>query len=191
MMDDVIIFGADKKEHDERLTRTLQRIESIGVTLNPSKCEFCRNSIKFLGHMVSGDGIRADPDKTTAILEMPSPKNTSDLRRFLGMANQMGNFSPQLSEMTQPLRELLAAKRVWTWGPSQERAFTQVKQELSQPTVLALYDPMADTLLSADASSYGLGAVLLQRVDTTTTWKPVAYASRSMSDTEHRYAQIE
>ena len=189
LMDDVIVFGANREEHDLRLIATLQRLEAAGVTLNPKKCEFHKHSMKFLGHVVGSDGIRADPDKTTAILEIPPPENVSDLRRFLGMANQMGKFSPRLAEVSQPLRELLSTKQLWTWGPSQEQAFAQVKAELSQSTVLALYDPKADTTLSADASSYGLGAVLLQRAGL--SWNPVAYASRSLTETERRYAQIE
>ena len=91
------------------------------------------------------------------------------------MANQLGKFSPHLAECSQPLRELLSSKRVWAWGPEQERAFTEVKSELMKPTVLALYDPKADTKISADASSFGLGAVILQRVSE--DWRPVAYAS--------------
>ena len=83
----------------------------------------------------------------------------------------------------------MSTKRSWTWGSSQEQAFSQVKSELAKPTVLALYSPRAPTKVSADASSYGLGAVLLQQV--VDVWKPVAYASRSMSETERRYAQIE
>lgn len=120
---------------------------------------------------------------------MAAPRSVPELRRFLGMVNQLGKFTPHLAELTQPLRELLSKNRSWIWGPSQSQAFKLVKQELTKPTVLTLYDPNADTKVSADASSHGLGAVLLQKVEE--VWKPVAYASRSMSDTEKRYAQIE
>ena len=87
------------------------------------------------------------------------------------------------------MRELLSSKRAWNWGPAQEESFVKVKAELTAHTVLALYDPQADTKISADASSHGLGAVLLQNQKK--EWRPVAYASRSMSETETRYAQIE
>ena len=90
---------------------------------------------------------------------------------------------------TQPLRELLSKSHNWSWEPSQSKAFDLVKEELTKPTTLALYDPTAVTKVSADASAYGLGAVLLQKIDN--HWKPVAYASRSMSERERRYAQIE
>ena len=185
LMDDVIITGKDQTEHNERL----QRLEAAGVTLNPQKCEFGKRTMRFLGHVVSGEGIRPDPEKTSAIRVMPPPTCVSDLRRFLGMVNQMGKFSPNIAELSKPLRELLGTKRSWSWSPSQDEAFARVKAELLKPTVLALYDPNAQTKLSADASSYGLGAVLLQEFES--TWKPVAYASRSLSDTETRYAQIE
>ena len=79
---------------------------------------------------------------------------------------------------------------MWHWRPEQEEAFTNVKRELTKPTVLALYDPQAPTKISADASSYGLGAVLLQH-NGGSDWKSVAYASRSMMETESRYVQIE
>ena len=133
--------------------------------------------------------MRADPEKTEAIHGMESPQSVSELRRFLGMVNQLGKFSPRVAEITQPLRELLSSKKAWIWDQPQEAAFEMIKKELSQPTVLALYNPLAATKVSADASSFGLGAVLFQKVEG--AWKPVAYASRAMSDTETRYAQIE
>ena len=189
LMDDIIIFGTTQEEHDSRLMATLQQLETAGVTLNQGKCEFRRTELKFLGHIVSKEGIHADPDKTAAIVNMKPPNNVSELRRFMRMANQMGKFTPRLAELSQPLRELLSTKRQWAWESSQDRAFAQVKEELSKPTVLALYDPRVDTKVSADASSYGLGAVLLQ--SSGSLWKPVAYASRALSETEGRYAQIE
>ena len=188
-MDDVLVFGQDKKQHDDRLGKVLKRLESAGVTLNRSKCEFNRSSVTFLGHLIDCKGIRADPDKTAAIQDMERPKNLTELRRFMGMTNQLGKFSPHLAELSQPLRDLLSTKRAWLWGPAQEQAFTQVKEELTRSTVLSLYDPDSKAKVSADASSHGIGAVLLQQSGT--VWKPVAYASRALSVTEKRYAQIE
>lgn len=87
------------------------------------------------------------------------------------------------------MRELLSTKNVWIWGPNPEKASARMKTELNKPTILLMYDPEADTIVSVDASSHGLGAVLLQKSGD--IWKPVVYASRVLSDTETRYAQIE
>ena len=189
LMDDILIFGKDQKEHDTRLTAALERIQAAGVTLNKDKCEFNKTSLTFLGHTIDGKGISPDPQKTAAISKMASPKSTTELRRFMGMVNQLGKFSPRIAELSKPMRELLSSKRAWNWGPAQEEAFVKVKAELTAPTVLALYDPQADTKISADASSHGLGAVLLQKNQQER--RPVAYASQAMSETETRYAQIE
>ena len=188
-MDDILVFGKDEQEHRKRLVKVLKRLESAHVTLNPSKCEFCRTTIKFLGHIIDRTGVKADPDKNQAITRMEAPSSVSDLRRFLGLVNQLGKFSPNIAELTQPLRELLSSKRAWFWGPDQERAFASIKEELVKPATLTLYDPTAEIKVSADASSFDLGAVLLQQ--DRGEWKPVAYASRSMTPTERRYAQIE
>ena len=189
-IDDVLIFGSNQAEHDDRLCAVLDRLAKAGVTLNIEKCVFGQSQIKFLGHLIDKEGIRSDPDKVAAITKLETPNNITQLRRIMGMVNQLGKFSPNLSEMSKPLRELLSPKSAWSWGPDQERAFLELKKELTRPTVLALYDPSAPTKVSADASSFGLGAVLLQQSDLQ-EWKPVAYASRSMSETETRYAQIE
>lgn len=106
------------------------------------------------------------------------------------MVNQMGKFAPNLAEVTQPLRALLNKGNQWVWGEPQQRAFAQVKETLTSAPVLALFDPNLDTIISADASSFGLGAVLLQR-QPSGDLKLVAYISRSMMPTEPRYAQIE
>ena len=190
MMDDILIHGKTQEEHDERLRKVLQRLQETGMTLNSEKCEFAQRSVKFLGHCVDSTGIRPDPDKVRAIQQVRTPANVGDVRRFLGMINQMGKFAPNLAEVTQPLRELLKKQNQWMWGEPQQRAFTRVKEMLTSSPVLALFDPNLETILSADASSFGLGAVLLQR-QPTGDLKPVAYISRSMTPTEQRYAQIE
>ena len=139
-MDDVLIFGSNKDENDKNL---LAALESAGVTLNPNKCEFYKGSIKFLGHVIDKDGIRADPSKTQAIVQMEAPQSVANLGRFMGMVNQLGKFSPRLAEHAQPLRELLSSKNTWIWGPVQDRAFSNVKEEITRPTVLAHYNPEA------------------------------------------------
>ena len=188
-MDDVLLFGKNKEEHDVRLRAALEKLEAAGVTLNEEKCEFEKSRLLFLGHIINEQGIHADPNKTASIKNMKPPQNVSELRQFLGMANQLGKFSCGLSELTKPLRELLGKNTAWQWEKAQLEAFEETKKELCKPTVLAFYDPTLPTKVSADASSFGLGAVLLQEKDS--VWKPVSYASRSMSETERRYAQIE
>ena len=189
-VDDVLVYGKTQEEHDARLHAVLKKIESARGTLNKDKCEFSKESLTFLGQVVGKEGVSSDPEKTRAIVEMEAPKNLKELRRFMGMVNQLGKFSPNLAECSQPLRELLSPRKAWLWGPAQEEAFKKVKEELTRPTVLALYDPNAKTKIRADASAYGLGAVLLQSHERE-EWKPIAYASKSMTETEKRYSQIE
>ena len=188
-LDDILVYGKDTEEHDSRLKLVLAKIRSAGLTLNPSKCEFMKSSITFLGHVINEKGISADPQKLLAIKQMSPPSNVKELRRFMGVVNQLGKFSPNVAETSAPLRKLLSTKTAWLWGPEQETSFKHLISNLTTPTILTFYNPMAPTKISADASSYGLGAVLLQ--SSNSKWHPVAYASRAMSDTESHYAQIE
>ena len=113
----------------------------------------------------------------------------TELQRFMGMVNQMMKFSPNIAQISKPLRELLSTKNAWTWEAIHEDSFIKLKEEISSPRVLALYDPLARTKISADASAYGLGAVLLQKQHD--QWRPITFSLRSLSETELRYAQIE
>ena len=160
------------------------------MTLNSAKCQFSWKSVKLLGHCVDHSGIRPDPDKVRAIQKVRAPANIAEIRRFLGVVNQMGNFAPNLAEVTQPHRELLKKGNQWTWDEPQQRAFTRVKEILTSSPVLALFDPNLD--------NYCLRRRFLLRpwgcsATEAANWrlKPVAYVSRSMTPTELRYAQIE
>lgn len=188
--DDILVFGSTRQQHDHRLHKVLERLQEEGLTLNNDKCHFAVDRVKFLGHIVSAQGIEADPGKIKAITEMPVPKDAADVKRFLGMVNYVGKFSPRIAELTQPLRELLKTDTEWVWGSAQQRAFDELKRELSSPAVLAQYSLNRETKVAADASSFGLGGVLSQ-MQPSGEWRPVAFISRSMTTTERRYAQIE
>jgi hypothetical protein len=190
LMDDILVHGKTKEEHDERLRKVLRRLSDLGMTLNSEKCKFALSSVLFLGHVIDGQGIRPDPDKVSAIVRFSIPQSVGDVRRFLGTVNQLSKFSPNLAEMTQPMRELLVKENAWVWGEPQQKSFNKVKQILTNSPVLALFDPNLETVFSADSSSFGLGAVLMQR-QTSGDLQPVAYISKAMTPTERRYAQIE
>ena len=148
------------------------------------KCEFWRDKLTFLGHIVSKEGISPDSAMIVAIKKMDPPTNDPEVRHFLGIVNHLGKFSKRIAELL-----IISSKNTWTWGDKQEKAFTDIKTGLTQPIILALYNPKAETKISADVSSHSLEAVLLQLNES--LWQPVAYASRALTDTEKRYAQIE
>ena len=145
------------------------------------------NEISFPGQIISANGVHADPQKVQAIIDLPQPQDESEMRRVLSMVNQLGKFIPDLATVTDPLRALLKDKAAWLWGPAQDAAFSKLKTLLTSNKTLKLYDPSLCTKVTTDSSYYGLGAVLSQKSEDG-TWHPVAYASKSLSSTEKRYA---
>ncbi|GFO00878.1 Pol polyprotein [Plakobranchus ocellatus] len=188
-MDDILIHASNQDTHDERVKTVLQRLQQAGLTLN-EKCEFSKPVIRFLGHIIDGHGIRADPQKIEAIVEFPVPTNITELQRFLGMVNQLAKFSPELASQTESLRQLLKRDSLWSLGHPQEQSFQAVKKNLTSTSVLAHYCAGRETIIAADASNAGLGAVLLQ-IQPDGSRRPVSYISRSLTPAEKNYAVIE
>ncbi|KAK7933984.1 hypothetical protein WMY93_004880 [Mugilogobius chulae] len=188
-VDDVIIWGSTLQEHNERLNNVLQRIRENGLKLNRVKCQFGVQEITFLGDKLSVRGVEPDEKKIKAILSMPRPADKKGVLRVMGMINFIGKFIPNLSVKTSALRELLHDATEFKWTSKHEREWNILKTTLTTAPVLAFYDPTKRLKISTDASKDGLGAVLLQAEGD--RWKPVAYASRSMTKTETKYAQIE
>ena len=189
MQDDIIIWGSSQKEHDEVLIKVLDRIRESGLKLNKGKCVFSKSEVTFLGHVVSSSGIRLDPTKCSAITDMPTPTNKTELMRLLGMMNYIGKFIPNLSKVTAPLRLLLNNDIEFLIQKPQLDAIAELKRLVTSAPVLQFFNPNNPSRLKTDASSEGLGALIEQKFGE--EWKPIGYASRSLNESEKQYAQIE
>jgi hypothetical protein len=172
-------------DHDKKLRKLLDRCKQVGIRLNADKLKLRQPSVLFMGHIVSRDGLKADPAKVKAVLEMPHPEDVEGVRRLNGFVNYISKFMPHLSNAMEPLRQLIKSDVPWNWGRPQEEAYQEVKCLAADAPTLLYYDPGKELVIQCDASEKGLGASILQ------DGCPLAYASRSLSDTERRYAQIE
>ena len=185
LIDDILISGTTREEHDQNLRSTLERASEKGLKLNPEKLSIGVQEIDYFGHVISSDGIKPDPKKIKAITEMKAPNDKKELETLLGMVTYLSKFAPHLSDMTKPLRDLLKDSNDFIWEKQQEDTWQKIKDTLTSKPVLALYDPNKDLTLQVDACKSGLGAALFQDN------RPIAYASKSLNTTEQNYAQIE
>ena len=184
--DDTLCYGTSHEDHAANLQALFQRIREKGLTLNKDKCEFNKDSIEFLGHIFSKDGIKPSDNKLKAILDLPAPKNASEVRSLLGMTNFCGShFVPNYAELTHDLRQLTKKNTSWSWTSAHEESLKKLKSALYQAVTLTYFDPNKSTEVYTDASPVGISAVLAQ------DGKPVQFASRPLTPTEQRYSQTE
>lgn len=184
-IDDVLVYGSSKEEHDVRLKAVLNRLTENGLTINEAKCEFGQPTVKFMGHQLSENGILPTDEKVSAIQNFRRPATVSEMRSFLGLVNYVGKFIPNLSALTAPLREMIVKGVKFHWSREAKRSFNEVKRAMSNPGHLAFYK----TVLITDASDNGLGAVLMQTNNSKS--RPISYASKSLSKTEKKYSTLD
>jgi hypothetical protein len=185
IVDDILISGRSRAEHDQNLRNALKLAQNKGVRFNPNKCIISATEVPFFGHVVSSQGLKPDSSKQNAITDLKAPKTRAELETFLGMVNYLAKFAPNLAEITAPLRSLLQKEVEFLWDDPQSRAFEKVKAVITNAPVLGYFDPKEPLVLECDASQNGLGCSLWQK------GRPIAYASKSLTASEKLYANIE
>jgi len=186
-LDDMVIDGTDLSDLLTKLRSVLERLKSAALTLKPSKCLFGTKSIEFLGLVVGGGEIRPGLKKTRVINEYPVPEDAYSLG-FLGLASFFRRFIPKFVLISVQLNKITKKGERFCWDEKREIAFRKLQTALVSDTVLTLFRPdAAITELHTDASTIGLGAMLLQSVKLGDPLRVVYYASRKTSDAETRY----
>ena len=189
--DDILIYDTGDTDEEasanyhRSLRDLLQRCKDRGIVLNPDKMKLRMSEVNFMGHLLTNKGLKPDPAKVEAITKLPKPQDVEGVQRLNGFVNYLAKFLPKLSEVMEPIRRLTRKDAPWNWSSEQDQAFANVQRLVTEAPVLRYYDPSLDLTIQCDASQSGLGAALLQN------GKPIEYASRSLTDTETRYAQIE
>ncbi|KMQ85297.1 reverse ribonuclease integrase, partial [Lasius niger] len=188
-LDDIIVASNTFEEHLRHLTEVFRRLRQARLRLNPEKCYFCRQSLKYLGHLVDRQGIRTDPDKVSAITGWPTPTILRKVRQFLGVASWYRRFIADFSAIAAPLTRLTRKGVRWTWTEVEETAFGRLKEALTTAPVLACPDFTRPFMLQTDASTHGLGVVLTQQLSEDE--RVIAYASRTLNAAERNYSATE
>ncbi|XP_038106540.1 uncharacterized protein K02A2.6-like [Culex quinquefasciatus] len=191
-IDDILIFGSTEKEHDDVLRAVLNTLHDRGILLNQEKCLFKACKLQFLGHEISSEGVEPCGSKVEALQNFRAPSTPEEVRSFLGLVTYIGRFLPDLATVTAPLRQLTHSGVKFVWGKEQQEAFLRLKDMISNVKLLYFFDNSLRTRVIADASPVALGAVLIQFGDETDdSPRPIAYASKSLTETERRYCQTE
>ncbi|KAL9987542.1 hypothetical protein ACROYT_G001867 [Oculina patagonica] len=187
--DDIMIGGTDWNDHNDNLAALLQRLENHNLTLRKEKCEFGKSTIEFHGHLFTAEGLKPSPNKVKAVRECSPPTSKEELVSFLQMMAYLSRYISNFSSRCEPLRRLTKKEHKFEWTEAQQKAFEDLKTAITTAPVLIPYQPGRDTMVICDGSPTGLGGGLFQKTEH--GYQPVHFVSRSLTDTEKRYSQIE
>uniref|UniRef100_A0A914LN86 RNA-directed DNA polymerase n=1 Tax=Meloidogyne incognita TaxID=6306 RepID=A0A914LN86_MELIC len=189
-LDDLIIASPSIEKHAQTIQKLFAKIQEYGFKIQAEKCHFLQSEIKFLGHLISAEGIKPDPARSEAIRKMPAPHDVSSLRSFLGALNYYGRFIRSMCDLRAPLDELLRKDVIWEWTEKQQSAFEKAKEILVSPLLLTHYDPSLPIIVAADASKDGIGIVLSHKFPNGTE-KAVEHGAVTFTPAQRNYSQIE
>ena len=184
-LDDILIYSRTEAEHINHIKKVLVKLREHKLYAKMSKCDFFKQSINFLGYVVTKDGITMDSDKVKAITEWPPLNNVRDVRSFLGLAGYYRRFVKGFSSIAAPLTELLKNEVEFNWGSDQVEAFNKLKQAIISAPILISPDPTKKYVVVTDASGFATGAVLQQ--DHGNGLQPIAFMSHKMNAAERNY----
>jgi len=186
-IDDILIFSRSQEDHQQHLLKVLQKLESVNLRVNKKKSLLFQDKINFLGFQFSQSGIKPMAERVKALLELPPPTDSKILQRYIGMFSFYQRCLPHFSDTVKPLRELLRSKFCWT--KYHNDAFEALKTSVKEAIELNYPSPRAVFTITADASSYALGACLHQVVDGVSS--PLCFFSRKLSEVEQRYSTFD
>lgn len=189
-LDDVIIATRTREQNVKAVVQVMERFALHNITVNFDKCKFFKPSCTYLGYHVDKNGVSPDKNKISKILDLPAPKDVSELRAFLGAINYYGKFIFQMRKLRDPLDKLLKKDSKWSWNTQCQNSFEKFKELLSSELLLTHYDPRLPIKVAADASNVGLGAYICH-VYPDGSEKAIYHCARSITSTEKNYAQIE
>ena len=184
-LDDITVFGKSVEEHLDQLREVLTSLQNAGLKIKPSKCHLMQTRVRYLGHIVSSKGIEIDPEKVRCVSDWPTPTDQRSLKQFMGLASYYKRFVQGFAQVAAPLNALTEKTKTWEWTAECNGAFLELKKRLVSAPILVMPCFNHKFILDTDASGEGLGAVLSQSVDGQE--RVVAYASKTLSKTEHRY----
>ena len=184
-IDDVLIWQETPEKLYKSMKKVLERLRQYNVKVNLEKCQWMVKEVKYLGHILTREGIKPNTDKIKAIIEAPEPQNVTQLKSFIGMVMYYSKFLKNLNVVLAPLYILLKKEQKWLWSEECVKAFKACKKELCEKHVLTHYDPKKQIMISCDASDDGISGVLSHLINGEE--KPVFFVSRTLSLTEKKY----
>ena len=185
-LDDILIYSKNKEEHISHVCQVLSVLKENHLAAKASKCEFHRPEVEFLGHVISGSGIKTDPKKISALKDWPTPSTVKEVQSFVGFCNYYRRFVKNFASIAKPLHNLTKKDSKFVWTDECNSAFLTLKDILCSSQVLIQPDPNKPYKLETDASKFAIGCVLSQKVGN--NYRPIGYFSRTLNNSERNYS---